>query len=538
MRLPRPRRPGAVLAAGAAVAVLSALAAVVATRVLTAPADRIPAGTAIAGIEVGGLAPEAAERLVRERAEPPGRAVVAELPGREGFPMRIPVARLAPTPRARIAVERAMERPSLWSRVLSEVGLRDARREIALDYRVTPARVAEVVDRVAARVDTEPRSATVVVRGGRPVPVAARAGTRVARDELRGLLRGLPDRLTVPVESVPPAIGDEAARAALTRALRLTRRRAVVRGAGRSAVVPRAVLVDALRVRAEGGALAVSLDPAAVAAAVAPAFEGVTREPVSATFRVEGSRVAVVPGGEGRAIDASAVARAIEADPGGAVRVRIATVAPERTTADANRMRIRELVSEFTTPYACCQPRVTNIRRAAAILDGRIISAGGTFSLNDALGERTKARGFVEAPQINAGRLEDAVGGGVSQMATTFFNASFFAGLRLVTHTPHEFWITRYPAGREATVSWGGPELVVENDWPAAILLKVSAGDTGVTVRMYSAKLGRRVTTETTGTPRAGQAFEVAYTRKVWEGSALRRDERYTWKYKAPPEDG
>ena len=74
----------------------------------------------------------------------------------------------------------------------------------------------------------------------------------------------------------------------------------------------------------------------------------------------------------------------------------------------------------------------------------------------------------MPAPQINAGELEDAVGGGVSQMATTIFNAAFFAGLDLVSHTPHEFWITRYPPGREATVSWGGPELIVRNDWPAA----------------------------------------------------------------------
>ena len=173
-------------------------------------------------------------------------------------------------------------------------------------------------------------------------------------------------------------------------------------------------------------------------------------------------------------------------------------------------MRIRELISQFTTPHACCEPRVTNIQRAASILDGQIIPAGATFSLNTALGERTRARGFVSAPQIGeGGKLEDAVGGGVSQTATTVFNAAFFAGLRIVTHTPHEFWITRYPAGREATVSWGGPELIVENDWPAAILLKAYDTGTSLTVQMYSSKLGRRVTTETTGTPVAGTAFSV-----------------------------
>ena len=220
------------------------------------------------------------------------------------------------------------------------------------------------------------------------------------------------------------------------------------------------------------------------------------------------------------------------------MRLPVASIAPARTTAQARALRIRTLVSEFTTPYACCQPRVTNIKRAAQILDGTIIESGARFSLNVALGERTTARGFVAAPQINAGQLEDAVGGGVSQMATTIFNASFFAGLDLLQHTPHEFWITRYPPGREATVSWGGPELVVGNDWPAAILMKVSASDSGVTVRMYSSKLGRRVATTTDPSdPTAGTAFSVVYTRKVWRGSDLRRDERWTWNYKEPPAD-
>jgi vancomycin resistance protein YoaR len=198
-------------------------------------------------------------------------------------------------------------------------------------------------------------------------------------------------------------------------------------------------------------------------------------------------------------------------------------------------MRIRALVGSFTTPFACCEPRVVNIALAARILDGTVIPAGARFSLNEALGERTPERGFVPAPQINAGRLEDAVGGGVSQVATTLFNAAFFAGLRMIAHTPHEFWITRYPPGREATVSWGGPELVVQNDWPAAVLLRARATGTSLTVSMYSDPLGRRVETQTIGVPVAGAPFPVTVTRRVWAGDRLRRDERFSWSYRAPP---
>jgi vancomycin resistance protein YoaR len=201
---------------------------------------------------------------------------------------------------------------------------------------------------------------------------------------------------------------------------------------------------------------------------------------------------------------------------------------------------------------------VQNIRRAAVLLDGTIVPAGGTFSLNEALGERTVERGFVAAPAIAGGRLEDSVGGGISQLATTLYNAAFFAGLELVEHQPHSLYIDRYPAGREATISWGGPELIFRNDWKAALLIDVEATDTSVTVRFFSSGLDRRVETETgepyayvepairtvvnpdlppgtrTVVQDAGAAgFTIEYTRKVYEGDTLRRDETFRWRYDA-----
>jgi vancomycin resistance protein YoaR len=78
---------------------------------------------------------------------------------------------------------------------------------------------------------------------------------------------------------------------------------------------------------------------------------------------------------------------------------------------------------------------VINIKRAAQLLDGTIIPAGASFSMNDALGQRTLEKGFVPAPMIAGGRLVDSVGGGIGQVATTIYNAAFFAGLDLVEHT-------------------------------------------------------------------------------------------------------
>jgi vancomycin resistance protein YoaR len=348
----------------------------------------------------------------------------------------------------------------------------------------------------------------------------------------------LPERVVVPVASVPPAVADEAARLARARAERLTRGPVRITHPSGSVTLPRRTLLQALTFTPADGTIAVGIDPDGIAPALRDTFGALETEPVPATFRVTGDRVGVVPGRPGRTVDAAGVARALERGTGPrSVRLRVTTLAPALTTAQARDMGITELVSEFSTPYDCCQPRVTNIQRGAAILDGTIIPEGGTFSLNEVLGERTTARGFVAAPQINAGKLEDAVGGGVSQIATTMFNAAFFAGLNLVSHTPHEFWITRYPPGREATVSWGGPELIVENDWPAAVLVKAEATDAGITIRLYSSKLGRRVTTTSSDNAVAGTAFTATYTRQVYRDDELMRDERWTWTYKEPPAD-
>lgn len=537
MRRLLPRSPAARALLVAAAAVIAMITAVVGVRVVTAPSDRVPPGVSIAGVEVGGLTAVEAERAVSQLAGPGTGVITLERPGVDGFPMRVAASRLAPIPRARVAVDEAMRPRPVWQRILREVGL-GSDREVGVDYRVSGAVLNDLVADVSERLVRPPRNAGVRVQGGAFRLVAARDGRRVRVQRLRSALMQVPDRLVVPVEPITPAVGDAAARAARLRAQRLVAGPVRVTHPRAGLTVPRATLVEAVRFTPQrDGTLDVSLDPAALAPGLEDAFGGLESEPASASFRVQGDSVSVVPGRAGRSVDPAGVARALERGTGArSVRVRLERTDPALTTEQAREMGINELVSEFTTPYTCCPPRVTNIKLGAQALDGTIIPAGGTFSLNEAMGERTRARGFVAAPQINAGELEDAVGGGVSQIATTMFNAAFFAGLNLVSHTPHEFWITRYPAGREATVSWGGPELIIENDWPAAVLVKAQAGDDGITVRLYSSDLGRRVETTSSGNEVAGTAFTSTYTRKVYRGDELVRDEEYSWTYRAPPD--
>ncbi len=133
---------------------------------------------------------------------------------------------------------------------------------------------------------------------------------------------------------------------------------------------------------------------------------------------------------------------------------------------------MREKVSSFTTNFPYAAYRNINLGRAAALVNGTVLKPGETFSLNDTVGERTAENGFTKGFIISDGVFREDFGGGVSQVATTLFNAAFFAGLEDVEHKPHSFYIDRYPVGREATVAWGSVDLRFKNTTPYGVLIQ------------------------------------------------------------------
>ncbi len=516
--------------------------------------DRIPRGTTIGGVDVGGMDEQEARAALREEATArlarPVRLVGA------GGSLRTTGRALRAEARVAEAVSVALE-ASAVDRVLARAGIRDG-DVLELEFRPAPVRAAMLANRIDRRFGGAPRDAAVVVEDDSLRVVAGRPGTAVDRRALRRALRALPRSIELSVTSADPVVSTLEAERAAARIERL------LDGPRRVAVGDAVATLTPTRLRAlvrttrENARLAVSLDPKLLAASLRVRLGRLEVPARDARFAVDGKRARVVPSKPGRSLDLERISRSLTSNLASTThRGRFDVSQPAFATEEAESLGIRELVSEFTTYYACCPPRVTNIQRGAQIMDGTIVRPNERFSLNDALGRRTPERGFVEAPQIFRGRLEDAVGGGVSQIATTTYNAAFFAGVQIVDHQPHEFYISRYPMGREATVSWGGPELVWRNDWPAAILVKASADSDSITVQLYSTKLGRRVVTKT-GEPRdytapttitvrnsslapgttqvvqsAGPSgFLISYTRKVFRGPRLKRNERYVWRYK------
>ena len=154
---------------------------------------------------------------------------------------------------------------------------------------------------------------------------------------------------------------------------------------------------------------------------------------------------------------------------------------------------VTELIAKATTHHPCCASRVANIQRFAELMQGKVIKPGESISLNEAVGERTEAKGFVEAGVIVNGELTKDVGGGISQFATTFFQASFYGGLEIDAYFPHTIWFSRYTdfAGRkgiESTISWPSPDVRVRNTSPYPILIWPTWTHTSVSVSLYSTR--------------------------------------------------
>jgi hypothetical protein len=152
----------------------------------------------------------------------------------------------------------------------------------------------------------------------------------------------------------------------------------------------------------------------------------------------------------------------------------------------AEELGIREVVGEFTTHYTANQTRNINIERIAELTRGAVIEPGETFSVNDYVGRRTVENGFVAAGVISNGVFDSSVGGGISQYATTLFNAAFFAGLDFGEYQSHSIYIDRYPYGREATVSFPAPDLQIVNSTPYGVLIWPTTTADSITVRLYS----------------------------------------------------
>lgn len=169
--------------------------------------------------------------------------------------------------------------------------------------------------------------------------------------------------------------------------------------------------------------------------------------------------------------------------------IPLKVLSPTITTYQLGTEAFPHLLGSYSTTFSTRNVnRTTNIKLATAKINGTVIMPGETFSYNQVVGQRTSAAGFKSAAVYVGGQVTNGIGGGICQVSSTLYNTVLLGNLEIVERHNHGFNTGYVPVGRDATVSWGGPDFKFKNtrNYPVKILASVSGGK--LTVDVYGLK--------------------------------------------------
>ena len=388
--------------------------------------------------------------------------------------------------------------------------------DIPAQYIIDSAQAADGAEDIIIPELDQPVEPEIELRGSQMALVPGADGVAVDPDEIVDQLPGIVDgsapyELALTAESASPELTDDAVAAVVDEINEQTEQPILAQVLDQEAEVSPRTLKTWMVLDDDDGEPTWSIDEEMALEDLKPLFPALGSEDQQARFSVVDGEPIIIPASEtvicceeGTLVSlGAAIKRNIpdpieppEGSPEDAepiqqlrrARLEPAITGNDEGVAELESLGIVEEISTFTTPHACCQNRVINIQRFADLTQGVIIRPGEEFSLNEFVGQRTREKGFVADGAIVLGNFEPQVGGGISQYATTFFNASFFAGIEFLEYQSHSIYISRYPRGREATISWRRPDLKVLNNTDYGILVWNEYTDTSITVTFYSTK--------------------------------------------------
>ena len=492
------RRRRLLLALGAA-----ALLVLVWGATAFATTQHIFAGSTVSGVAVGNMSPAQAQS-----------AVAGAIDARLGQPVTLVVGNATDTlvpAESGVSVDARASVERLTGFTLNPLTLIGRLRGADVDA-VTRVDARSLTTALDARLDVLAVGASdagVTLNGTTPVLVPGSIGTGLDVDSaVTTLSENWPlgrETIELPSGEARPAVTDEEAQTLIDEVLipllsgNLTitaEGTDVAARASRATVVLTPEQLAALtRIGTADGDITASLDPQGLREAVLAAMgQGIETPAQDATWTIEGradAKPVYVEAHGGTVINADALAAdaltAATRDGGAgsrSVTLPVIDQAPAVTTPAAD-WGMNQIVGEYSTPYYPDAARTQNLVAGTAAINGTIVMPGEVFSLTDALGPIDEEHGFASAGVVTNGQHTDAIGGGLSQVATTVFNAGFEAGMDDVEHTPHNYWFTRYPAGREATLWTGNLDVKFGNSTPTAVMVQAWAVDGEVHVRLW-----------------------------------------------------
>lgn len=454
---------------------------------------KVPRGVTVGGVDISGVDKSQAEQRLRNDLGERTRQPVTVLAGNMS-------TKLEPTQSGMqvdwgATVDQAGQQPL---NPITRIRSFFETREVGIISKITDENLNRSLNRVERELTRDPQNAELSVNTeGKADIKEDKPGQTVDRELLSSEVRdnwlNTDGRVNVEATITPAdADKDAAERAAKQYVVPATAKKLVFHGREKvDGVITPQNWHDILTFKVEGGEFMPQWNTEKVQEILGEQLSSTEVEYRDASFKFHGDDIEVVPSKDGVAIQWKETLGDFQAKALDKKKRDHQVLYEEKkakyTTAQAKKAHFDDVVGTFTTG-GFSGSSGTNIRRVAEMVDGAIVLPGETFSLNGHTGPRGTEQGFVESGIIIDGHAGKAVGGGISQFATTLYNASYFAGMEDVAHTPHSYYISRYPAGREATVYEGAIDLKFKNPFDTPVRIKTRVSDGDVTVELRGVK--------------------------------------------------
>ncbi|MEH7415303.1 VanW family protein [Neobacillus drentensis] len=148
------------------------------------------------------------------------------------------------------------------------------------------------------------------------------------------------------------------------------------------------------------------------------------------------------------------------------------------------------VVSSYTTYFhGGMSGRTKNITLSAKAINNVILGTGDSFSFNTTVGPSDAEHGYQPAPEALDGKLVEGIGGGICQTSSTLYNAIDKLAVSYIERNHHSLHVGYVPAGRDATVSYGGLDFRFKNTTGVPLMLKTVVKKGSITVEVRTAKV-------------------------------------------------
>lgn len=206
---------------------------------------------------------------------------------------------------------------------------------------------------------------------------------------------------------------------------------------------------------------------------------------------------------EGRSLDTTELRAQIEQAmtslTGAQVELQPQTIRPEVTREQLeNAISLR---SRAKITLKADEATLSNLRLAAAALNGARIEHGESLSFNDTVGTRSAQRGYVVAPEPAYGENSEGTGGGVCALSSALYQAALLGDVDVESRSAAVRPVAYCEMGQEAAVSDQGLDLVLSNqtDYSLFVSARVYAGaeeEACIEVQLFGEPLAQRYALE------------------------------------------